>query len=144
MPEAQRDEIVYCSLCNGNGHYRHGPCPACRGIGKIIIDRNTKWVYCSLCNGNGHYRHEPCPACRGVGKSWQRLLPQTLIEKRSPTTRCTAFLALLGRNTDFAFYIISYLRKQCRKSFLKVLRIYLMGWHYYEKRREEYKNKLNH
>ena len=66
MPEAERDEILYCTLCNGHGEYKDGTCPACRGVGKFLAP--DKWVYCSLCNGRGEYRGKPCPCCGGRGK----------------------------------------------------------------------------
>ena len=66
MPKAEKDEILYCSLCDGHGTYKGGVCPACGGVGKFL-DSN-KWVYCNLCNGHGVYNGKPCPTCGGRGK----------------------------------------------------------------------------
>ena len=66
MAEAEGDEILYCSLCNGRGQYNGEACPACGGVGKFLAP--DKWVYCSLCNGRGIFKNTPCPACNGRGK----------------------------------------------------------------------------
>jgi len=66
MPEAKEfEEFIYCSLCN-RGEYKGMPCPACGGVGKILV-HGRPWVHCRLCI-RGEYKGKPCPACKGVGK----------------------------------------------------------------------------
>lgn len=65
FPEAV--DKAKCNLCNGFGSRLQEQCPACSGVGTVLVSKPPE--KCSHCMGFGKRLNDLCPICGGSGWS---------------------------------------------------------------------------